>query len=120
MRPRNRILATTKFGPSLTLPDQSYTVKQLFDRFRKGLPTQAQQREGTFADDSNEVDLEKVVNMSRMDKADLAAEIESQTKATVEQLERDKEARDEELKAIQVAEKDANDKKPGAAPAPAA
>lgn len=91
----------------MTLPDQSYTVKELFHRFRKGLPMTDRTREPIYADDSNEVDLEKVANMSKMDKADLSAELARQHDATITQLEQDKEQRDADALAKKVAEENA-------------
>lgn len=74
------------WGKSMTIPDQSYTVKQLFERFRKGLPVDTLNREAVWntSDESLEVDLEKVGRMSAMDKADYSAELRENLKAEIE------------------------------------
>lgn len=55
-----------------TIPAQSYTVKQLFERFRKGIPVNVSNNNPIFADEENDIDLEKVNKMSIMDKLDLS------------------------------------------------
>lgn len=64
-----------KWGKSRTLPDQNYTVKELFQRFAKGLPIQASMQEPIYLGEENDVDLSKVKNMSIMDKSALADEM---------------------------------------------
>lgn len=109
-----QIIATTKFGKSMTLPDQSYTVKELFQRFRKGLPIKASQSEPIWAGEENEVDLEKVSRMSRMDKADLSAELAEQNAAQEEQILSEKKQRAEERKKKAQQQQQQNPPEPGA------
>lgn len=63
------------YGKSCTIPDQNYTVKQLFERFARGLPVQASRQQPVFLGEENDVDMEKIKNLSIMDKADLSDEL---------------------------------------------
>lgn len=63
------------YGKSCTIPDQNYTVKQLFERFAKGLPISASRQQPVFLGEDNDVDMEKIKNLSIMDKADLSDEL---------------------------------------------
>lgn len=72
------------WGKSMTIPDQSYTVKQLFERFRKGLPVDTMNREAIYSQhEDDEIDLEKLSGLSKMDKADLAAELNAHHEAEI-------------------------------------
>lgn len=96
------------FPPSSTIPDQSYTVKELFKRFAKGLPIHQQQREAVFLGEENEVDLHKVALMDSMDKADLSADMAARNRETEQEiLQAAKERRD--AKAAQEAAKAAEE-----------
>jgi len=68
------------WGKSLTEPDQNYTVKELFQRFARGLPIQAAKQQPTYLHSEDEVpmdnvDIEKLSRMSRMDKLEQLDEI---------------------------------------------
>lgn len=94
-----------KFQPSVTIPAQSYTVPQLFERFRKGVPVNVDQRQPIYTDSN--IDLEKVNKLSRMDKLDLAADYAHTAKRQKTQLEEDEEAQrlEDEERAVQEAAK---------------
>lgn len=64
-----------RYEKSCTIPDQNYTVKQLFERFARGLPVQASRQQPVFLGEENDVDMEKIKNLSIMDKADLSDEL---------------------------------------------
>jgi len=88
-----------KFPPTKTVPAQSLTVPELFERFRKGLPVTANTRQPVYTD-SNE-DLEKLSRMSAMDKYDMAAEMSQQAKQTERELIERANEESERLKAEQ-------------------
>lgn len=63
--------------PSMTVPDESYTIKELFERFSKGQSTGAPLREGIYNLDDKSVDfdspdLEKVKSMDLVDQSEIA------------------------------------------------
>lgn len=58
-----------KVRKSYTVPDQSLSIKEIVERYVRGLPVDVVQRQGVYAD-NEDVDLEK---LSRMDFADKAA-----------------------------------------------
>jgi len=92
------------WGKSQTLPDQNYTVKELFTRFARGIPVQAARQEPIFLGEENNVDLEKVSKMSIMDKADLSDELLAKAEDIDQQLTEAK-AKRSEAKAKAEAEK---------------
>lgn len=52
--------------PSLTIPDEAYTIQEIFERSASGLIDTTQTRQGYYPDDSefDDIDLEKI---SRLD-----------------------------------------------------
>jgi len=87
------VIPHREWGKSKTQPDLNLTVKQLFERFAKGLPVQQSQNQGVYLGDENDVDMEKVSRLPVIDKADMADEVaaqvsELQTKAEQIQAER--------------------------------
>lgn len=96
-----------KWPKSKTLPDQSYTVRELYHRFAKGLPLEGSNREGVYLDEENEVDIEKVNSMSAMDKFDLSNEMaqENQERKAAILEKREQAKREQEQKEAAVAKK---------------
>lgn len=104
MRPtfQNRTRPAQVFGKSVTIPEQSYTVPQLFERFRKGVPVNVEKRDPIYTD--SEIDLEKVNRLSRMDKIDLAETFADQATRQKMQLEEAEEAQRLEAEENAIAE----------------
>lgn len=94
------------WGKSETLPDQNYTVKELFQRFAKGLPVQASRQQPIYLGEDNDIDLEKVNKLSIMEKADLSDELAAKA-ADIDQHLTDKKAERSEARAKAEAEKQA-------------
>lgn len=93
--------------PSMTVPDESYTIKELFERFARGQSTGARFREGSYNmddrnDDFDSPDLEKVKTMDPVDRDALANEVATRTqglqKKYVDDQNRLKQKQDEENK----------------------
>lgn len=101
------------WSKSVTIPDQNYTVKELFERFARGLPVQASRQQPIFLGEENTVDLEKVHKMSIMDKADLSAEMAERAKSIKQQLIDDEEKRSAEEEEKEAADKIARQAKSG-------
>lgn len=64
-------------GDSMTVPDDSYSLKELLTRFVKGQPVSAPVNEGQFTGDHNYADfdapdLEKAKHLDMVDKTELA------------------------------------------------
>lgn len=91
MQNYKHVVPTRDWGKSMTLPDQNYTVKQLFERFSRGLPVQGAKQNPIYLGEENDVDIEKVNNMSIMDKADLSDEMRQRAEE-LEQLYNDTQA----------------------------
>lgn len=98
------------WGKTLTEPDQNYTVKQLFERFARGLPVLGAVKQPVFLGEENDIDLEKVNNMSHMEKSALADELAERAEFINNDL--------EQRKAKQSANDQKPDQKPETAPTP--
>lgn len=55
----------------VTLPDQSLSIREILNRFVKGIPVDVVKREAVYLDDRNTVDMEKLA------RADFAEKIET-------------------------------------------
>lgn len=102
------------YGKSLTVPDQNYTVKELFERFARGLPVQASRQTPIFLGEENDVDMEKLKNMSVMDKADLSDELLDQARGLNQRYNDLRNQRSEETKEEGVDKKQPESKAPEA------
>lgn len=64
-------------GVSMTVPDESLTVKEILERFRRGQPLSIHTRDTLYDPDSNfdSQDLEEVSRMDITDRSELAQEL---------------------------------------------
>lgn len=86
---------------SKTLPDQALTPQQIMDRYLKGLPVNAIQRDRVYMDGDGDTDYEALSRMDFDEKAEVAARLRERAAQIEEQLkaqdERTKELAREEL-----------------------
>lgn len=90
-KPYQRTSPSQKWPVSITIPQQSLTVPELFERFRKGIPVSSNTRQPIYTESSE--DLEKLSRLSAMDKFDLSNEYRQQaSQINAELKEREREA----------------------------
>lgn len=96
---RNRH-AETNTGVSETVPNEAMTIRQIFDRFRKGMPLGAQERQGSFTSDGSDHDFD-APDLDKLKESDFVERDEFQEKLMQEIAEKQKhlkERRDQETK----------------------
>lgn len=77
---------------SQTVPDQALSIREIVQRYVKGIPVDVIQREGVYVD-QQEHDLEKLNRMDFGDKAAFAADLKERNQAIVEQAQATVEAK---------------------------
>lgn len=87
---------------SMTVPNQALTVKQIVDRWVKGLPVEVSQRQPQYMD-QNDRDYSKLAGLDRAEQAYIATEMSEQA----EQLGRQVEANQATLEAQEAEEREA-------------
>lgn len=111
-------------GPSKTQPDESLTIRQILDRYTKGLPTGASSREAQYDSGASfdSPDLEKVATMDLVDREDLKASVLQKRSELQKKVDEDEKARrakkSEEESLIDEMKKDFKEKRKSAAGPP--
>lgn len=83
---------------SQTVPNQSHTIKSLYDKFVRGLPLGVTEKQGVYMD-QNDHDFEKLSRLDFGEKAAMAQEfgqVAEQAKATLDELAKHERSRKEE------------------------
>lgn len=109
-QPYKRTSSAKKWPESQTIPQQSLTVPQLFERFRKGIPVSTNTRQPIYTDSTE--DLEKLSRLSPMEKFDLSNEYRQQAEQINAELRERESAATERLKEAQKGEANKGETKP--------
>lgn len=75
-------------SPSLTVPNEAMSIKEILRKFQKGLNVKDQlMRQAVYVDgDLDDLDLSEVMRGSEMDRKDLAAELKEANDSKLEEL----------------------------------
>lgn len=96
-------------GRSRTVPDQSLTIREIVDRFTRGIPASGKVYDGVYIDQDG-VDLERLARMGSVDKAYEAEEMRAENEHTERLIKQAEERRLAAIKAQQKAEQEASKK----------
>lgn len=89
---------------SQTVPNQSMTIKDIVERFLRGLPVDVNIKQGVYHPENNDHDYNKMSNLDTVDKAYLATEMREKNEQISREIEANERAKAEEKKAKDEAE----------------
>lgn len=108
----NPIKGVQSYGPplrkQLAIPDQSLSIKEILNRYVRGVPVDVRHREPVYVDQS-EFDLEQLSRMEFSDKMSIAERLRAEYDAKVADLEAKASARSQAKKEAQGASNKANE-----------